>query len=73
MATMPGWPKKLSMRRLSLTEQLAEQLKSPVSWTLLVWSPLTTPMSSHLEDTLPEETLFLVKMHGDNSIRAVLI
>lgn len=58
MLTMQDRPKERSMKLLSLIERSDKQLGSPMSWTLCLSSPLTTPMSLLLEVTLPEETLF---------------
>lgn len=58
MLTMEGRPKEPSMRPSSLTKRSGERLNLPASWTLSPWSPLTTPMCSHLEETPPEETQF---------------
>lgn len=60
MVIMEGAPKKLSMKLLNSTRPLGEQLNWPASWTLWLWSPLTTPTSLRLEGTHPGETLFLV-------------
>lgn len=58
MLTMEERPKEPFMRLSSLTKRLGERLNLPASWTLSLWSPLTTPMCSHLEETPPEETQF---------------
>lgn len=58
MLTMQDRPKERSMKLLSLIQRSDEQLCSPVTRTLCLSSPLTTPMSLLLEVTPPEETLF---------------
>lgn len=60
MLTMRGMPREPFTRPSSSTKLLDGRLNSPASWTLWPWSPLTTRMCLHLEETPPEETQFLV-------------